>query len=250
MSQKQSMAFEILKHMAIYNDTEQAEFPKILGCSYRTILREIKLLELGHYISFVRNRPLGERGRPRNVWKITFFGLLTVIKQFVDKYEPIPDVIIQNFKNDWIIFKEWEYLTKDDRIKKFVESSISMFLIGQNFSIEELNEARSDYRRPGFFTDEDDKREYKEGRKWSEVYWKIRIAQNCLGLNYLLDSSLSNDDEDIKWILRKYLIYCLKNPRLQQFIENQLKELYEIRFQRYLIVRNILDEFKTKPPSA
>ena len=56
----------------------QNRMNKITGSSYRNILRQLQLLEKAGLIRIARKEPSSKRGKEKNVWKLTFSGLMSV----------------------------------------------------------------------------------------------------------------------------------------------------------------------------
>lgn len=248
MSQKHRYAYDILRHLVEHGETEQKELPLILGCSYRTVLREIEALELMNYIEFVRKRPNGGRGRPRNVWKATIFGLFTVIKQIVqyksasdavENWIQIPIKIIQEYSDSLLIFQEWQYLTHIKKINRHFQLMVWLYFTSRGWSIENFEEDRIS---AGSWSRNDADNDYWKEFSRREMKWKKDdLYSFCFGLRDLLETNISSEDDTQQFIISEYLPYCLENPHLKLKIVDLLENEYKPRFNKYRLVQQLIN---------
>lgn len=240
-SQKNRIAYEILQHLTIKGETEQTTLPTILRCSYRTILRELKILEQMNYIEFVRKRTTGSRGRPRNVWKATISGLFTYLSGLWEHEDDlIADIspnIIENFRGDLLLFQEWEFFKKDMAIFSQVISFFVLFCMSINYSRKTFNDSLDTAKK---YHDDDETRSRYEDVAYVSMFWNMDdLNLQCLGLQAFLETDGESNSEYYKMLLNEYIPYCLQNSSLKEEYEKIL-EKYDKRYVRYKQLREII----------
>ena len=100
---------KILQHFAENKEAYQYSLNEQLGISYRTILRNLHELEKRELLKIVRKEESEKQGKPRNVWAITFSGLMEILK-YLDNNTI--DRVAQGHSDKWLIFAEWPYLQR------------------------------------------------------------------------------------------------------------------------------------------
>ncbi len=105
---KSSPTDKILIALAKNTELEQYKLPKNTGYSYRTILRELGLLEHDKYIILLRTEPSKKGGKEKKIYGLTWKGLVYVLVVFnaLHKWVDIQKVIEAQSSN-MLIFKKW-----------------------------------------------------------------------------------------------------------------------------------------------
>lgn len=224
MSQlKQKAAKDVLKHLAKNGATEQIELGRLIKKTYRTVLRVIKALENQGLIQFVRHRRAFSKGKPRNIWKISFEGLLWFI--FITKDEETLHDLAKKNRDGWIVFQEWEHIIRNEDVASscftrlfidledvFVDKSVFDPMIKDNDNDQCFDEVLVN---EGLFSDRRDMVEqYNE-------YLKTRAARIVLGLDDIFNLSNNLLAEITQYT---HIDYLTQNENLRIFIRDQLEE--------------------------
>ena len=112
-------AKDVLTYLVLNGQGVQKELGSIVGCSDRTIIREVGKMRAAGYV----DQDVGlerKRGKPRFILYPTFFGVLEIFMGF-DLYsaETTAEMnaraqtlieIAKKHKDMWVIFEEWEYI--------------------------------------------------------------------------------------------------------------------------------------------
>jgi len=231
-----------LEVLAYNKEVYQRDLAEKVGCSYRTIVRQLKLLHDLGLARIIRTEP-SKRGKDRNVWEITFYGLI----EFMSMSFPLRlirgiDHLASIHKDKWLIFQEWNHLSKDPEIKDMVIAGIGKFLISGKY-------------KPFFYTTKKSAKELEqiaEFRKkiqklipdFAETSIKREATIYALYLDFIfpfgavppwITKPKSQESSLIK--LWKTII---KIPSIREFIEQEFK-MEEIRhknikwFQKWLL---------------
>ncbi|MBS7616423.1 hypothetical protein KEJ45_04420 [Candidatus Bathyarchaeota archaeon] len=126
-SKRQEKLYTILKELAFNEKLYQKEIVKKIDESYRHLIRQLQFLQKKGLIKLAGTEPSSKRGKDKNIWELTFLGLLTVLQQPLTEKEI--DVIASKMKDKWLIFQEWESLTKDSKIKEIIIHKIRTFSV-------------------------------------------------------------------------------------------------------------------------
>jgi predicted transcriptional regulator len=136
--------FEILKLLALKREIYQSEMAEMVGTSYRNLIRQLQLLGKVGLIRIVRKEPSQKRGRERHVWALTFRGLLSYLTAKGPKLRTDMEIdqIAEANKDKWLIFQEWEDLTRDLKVKEQLLSNICEVIFDDTVqsSITEVDE--------------------------------------------------------------------------------------------------------------
>lgn len=124
---------KFLLDIAKQGEVYQTDLVEITKLSYRQILRQLELLNNADLIHLKRTEPSSKRGKEKNVWEITFKGLIQALAMI--RFEISPritpsidfDIIAENNRDKWIIFKEWKLLMVDNEVKYHVLFGIAYF---------------------------------------------------------------------------------------------------------------------------
>lgn len=109
--------YRILRELALNQKVEQYKLPKTTGVSYRTVLRQLKLLKSLGFARVAEQKRSQKRGKEKNIWGITFLGIMAYMRNASIKEI---DQIAKVHKDKWIVFQEWDYLSRDSEIKNLV----------------------------------------------------------------------------------------------------------------------------------
>ena len=128
---RQRKIMEILETLALNKEVTQYSLHKILGCSYRTILRQLKTLQQMEFIRLKRTEPSLKGGKEKNVWEITFKGLLAVLGTRPNIWKNI-DRIAEAHRDSFLLFKKWHLFEpiKKDIIKSMQHGLKTILTIG------------------------------------------------------------------------------------------------------------------------
>ena len=120
---KNKNMFKILELLALEGETAQAEMPEIIGCSYRTVLRELKKLENALLIRHSGYRRKKKKGPEQMVWTLTFNGILCLIRWNPEKAE----FMVEKNSQLSILFQEWSYIKNDDEVKNYFIDELRLY---------------------------------------------------------------------------------------------------------------------------
>ena len=243
MSQlKQAAALDVLKHLAEHGETEQKGLDKLIEKCSRTVIRVTKALENQGLIQFVRHRRAFQRGKPRNVWKISFEGLLWFI--FIKKDIVTLNDLAKKHQDEWIIFQEWEHIRSIEEVRSSCTNRLFIDL-EEVFSDESafdpmITDYNSDRQldemsvKMGLFKDRQNAVElYNE-------YLKTRAARIVLGLDDIFDLSSNLLAESTQYT---HIDYLTQNENLRMFIRTQLEKAKQNQ-SRLNRIENILKVYE------
>jgi len=107
----------ILTHLVLKGQAVQLKLPEIVGCSYRTVIREVNNLRAAGYVEHAGL--IRTKRKPRFLLRPTFFGVLEIFMEVYEDTKSIDDIprmyktlaeIAERHKDLWIVFEEWEYI--------------------------------------------------------------------------------------------------------------------------------------------
>jgi len=222
---------EILKILALKKRAHQSELEKKTSGSYRTVGRNIDSLEewgLIEYIEKVNERP--KRGKTPKYWKITSLGLsvaFSIVGKDLDKLNEI----VETHKNEFQIFKEWDYICRNERVKNFVVEGVlkwandmKRFIRLETLGIPEDLNIFWKTTQNGFGV------KVEGVGNGSAQVLPSESALNVMALgvyelfsgNVLLEKKL--DDE-----VEKVIDYLLENPNLRKIIRKSIETTYKVK---------------------
>lgn len=219
-SKRGESSFNILKQLALYGELAQKVIPEKAKCSYRTVLREIRVLDGLGWIEFVREeREKRKQGPPQNVWKISFQGLMAIIG-LLDVFSDDFEKIINAQKNEWIIFEEWDFISRNEEVKTLVLNELKSYC-----NLHKLNVLIyfSWYKK--ILYGDDITEEFFENGVIPSL--KRDLTKIILGVDNILSFYGSSLRSNFNPRFHDAFLYFLKNPKLKSFIVNQLN--YEER---------------------
>jgi DNA-binding PadR family transcriptional regulator len=108
--------YKILASLAQKQELSQYDMPKIFGVKYRQVIRIIHELR-DHDLIFLKRTEQSEKGgKPKNIWSITFYGIMEVL-QFLNNQQI--NRVANLHRDKWIIFSELPFLL--NRLGKYKE---------------------------------------------------------------------------------------------------------------------------------
>jgi hypothetical protein len=110
---------EILQLLGQNNQVSQNDLEKLRKTTHHDFLWQLRVLENGGLISAKTTAPASKRERKKQVWSLTFLGLLQLFS-LDDITEDDFDKMAKNHKDKWLLFKEWAYLSQDQEIKMLI----------------------------------------------------------------------------------------------------------------------------------
>lgn len=112
---------KIIILLAKNKDSPQYDMPKKIGITRRQVIRCLRDLKKRNLIYLARTEPSDKGGTPKNIWQITFEGIMEVLAYLnIKEINRVADL----HKDKWIVFSELPFI-----IKKFfgIEASRPMF---------------------------------------------------------------------------------------------------------------------------
>jgi len=116
----------IMKHLVLRGQAVQLELPRIVGCSYRTVLREVGNMRAAGYVDHDVGL-IRKRGKPRFVLHPTFFGVLEIIMGFEKDLETMAE-IAEKYTGIWVVFEEWDYIATNKDLLDLTLSAIKEWI--------------------------------------------------------------------------------------------------------------------------
>ncbi|MDG6222543.1 MAG: hypothetical protein QCH99_04705 [Candidatus Bathyarchaeota archaeon] len=219
---------DTLSVLSSNEEVYQSKIPQLVGCNYRTTIRQLQLLENLGLAKIVRTEPTGKQGRAHNVWQITFKGLLLSLSLNPENI----DEIARMHSQKWIVFSEWEALTEDPEIKQFLKNQIS--LTSSDFQIKWNNLSNKEaIKSHGIFI-----KENPDIERTFEVFRLTKATLTSLGLDMIFTYKayppyINNENH----VIIKHWKNCWKNPRIRTFMEEQFT-LEKVKHECLLLFEN------------
>lgn len=218
----------ILGLLAKEGEAAQYDMPTLLGISYRTVLRHLKLLETRELVEVLRTERSKKKGKDRKIYGITFYGLMAIVN-LLDN-EKI-DEIAQKHREKWLIFAEWSFLLKKYPLGKsaFYEL-VRMVSRRHNFLESEPLKPFPEIvvRQMGFPVEE---WRQEEAYIQSEVLKKIRqdYTNLVLNLRYFTDNTdlkfgLKGMEKEELTMKKATLALYAENSRIKEYIDKQFEQ--------------------------
>ena len=220
----------------VYNvEVFQGDLPKKVGCSYRTLIRQLQLLKNLGLARIVRTEPV-KRGRARNVWEVTFAGLTAFMGS--EKFDfKTSDYVVKEIdriaeiqKHKWLIFREWETFSKTPELKELMANGIMIFCgeRSQRYLYSKRKRELEEIAKTwgSFYT------KYKHLGLYGEKLEKKEATIRALHLDMVFEGAWPpwlDTLEGLNHALVKLWKSCMSNPDLRKFIQNQ----FEFEEERY-----------------
>ncbi|MFQ6053972.1 MAG: hypothetical protein ACE5OO_07090 [Candidatus Bathyarchaeia archaeon] len=200
----------ILEHLVLHRETAQLELPRVVGCSYRTVLREIRGLEELGFVELACLERVKKHGKSRYIRRPTFLGVLEVFKESADDPEALSR-IAERHRDAWVIFREWGHIAGDAVARDLMLSAIR---------------ACSAEGRPGWIS--------PEGFAWIQ---KARILNKWLwGTPEFGVSGLISRPESLDRLM--------ENPGLRDRLLEVLRDGLEVRRREMEEIRRIVERYR------
>lgn len=126
-SRRFKTGLKILWEIALSEKVCQYDLPKKVGDSYRTILRHLKTLKELRFIELDSTEPSSKGGKEKNIWRITFPGLLRLLMEG-ENLRHIDELATKYAKHLPLIFGKWPFFKQKDikdQIKERIQKSSS-----------------------------------------------------------------------------------------------------------------------------
>ena len=212
----------LLRIIAKKGEVYQTEFAGLTGLSYRQVLRQLGLLKKSRLIRVKRTEPSSKRGKEKNVWELTFSGLLQVFAMTTTSESDF-DLIAERNKAKWAIFEEWARLTEGKTVKKHVIFGIQKYALENSQKFRDYSEIRT----------------YGNLQKMGEKEWPDFLTHHeSRAVGGATISALRLDDVFSKGFVPKQILgqgnksapspwerlwkVAIKNPKLRAFILEQI----------------------------
>lgn len=123
-------SYRILATLAEHTEYAQYGLPSVIGKDYRTVLRHVHHLRRRNLIYLVRTEPASKGGKDRNIYALTFPGLIAFLKrpQLWDHSDLVDDIADKYAAYLPLVFGKWELYQRrgfKDVIAKRVQSVIT-----------------------------------------------------------------------------------------------------------------------------
>lgn len=210
----------------------QPELKDLTNLSRMTISKALKELEIKRYIKFVRVQPV-DKGRPCNYWKISFRGLLLVFDTLKHHKEEL-DPFIKRYEDEWVVFREWDYIAKDITIRLFVEYIISQYTSKKLMFLDALS--LKDMIHNPYVNQKAIEREQKHA--YLEQIDKHTLVRDILGLHRVFYSDAGRNGGVLE--VAQIIPYLIKNPVFKELYVREL-ELLKLNYEQLMIVSEIIE---------
>lgn len=229
-SKRGEKIYKILKLLALNGQLYQKDLSRLVGTSYRNLIRQLQLLRNGGLIRVARTEPSSKKGRDKNVWELTVMGLIEVIKRLNEfKDESEFDAIAKAQRDKSVVFQEWEFLAKDPEIKKHVLLGMGLFVRDKTTGIVIAKHVEKSKPK--------EKEAFLASFEMMDYFLGIGLSKAALHLDMIFDYGAvppwlhkpEAEDHPLVILWRA----CASNPRLRSFIE-WLFEEEEIRHKTIL----------------
>jgi len=178
--------------------------------SNKTVLETLEKMVDKHLII---KGSVKEGKREKNPYALTFAGLIASL-QFV--HHQMIDIVASKHKDEWIVFQEWQDITKDPSVKESIISNILIY--GRTQVLPVSREA--------------EKFHMEMRKKFGSIYQKVdayekeEITLKVLGLSNIFEAKIHPswlDNPNENNAVFKLWKTCWNNPRLKDFIEKQFE---------------------------
>ena len=229
--------FQVLKILALNRELYQGQIPELTKTSPRNLIRQLQLLERNGLIQIARKEESSKKGKEKNVWKLTFSGIMVALAETMQK--PLNesnkdiDCIAQAQEDKWLIFQEWSYLAEDPEIKDVLLNSLSVFL-AENSNVRLLRNFRYLKDWPKLWPN---KEVFKDVHALREELLRKMVTTAALDLEMVFEHGavppwiykLGNENA----VLVRLWKLSMENEKLRKF----LKEQFEYEDCRHRIIK-------------
>ena len=143
------------------------------------------------------------------------------------------DFFAEKYKDEWVIFREWGYINKNDDVRMYVELILSKFISEQSISIIDLfqeNNVRysflstlSSRRRDQFQIDRDE-------------YVKHLLLRDILGLHKLFHDNVW---DVVCYKIPTIIPYLIQNPVFKALYDKELEALKK-NYKQLLMLSKVI----------
>ena len=230
---------EIIKLLALEKEFAQYDMPKRVGKNYRTILRHLKDLKKKGLIALSRTEESKKAGKRKNIWVVTFYGLMEILKLLDDKEI---DQVAQEYSDKWLVFAEWQFLLRiyEGTLYRIVRSISCQFNSLETIAKTPFTD--SEIKQMGYTREEWLK---KQGALEKFVLEKTK--QDCT--DPILGLDILTDKRKLKFLWEKLGERWLhiRSKTLASFAENpKIKQYVETRFEQEEVAHNIVESLRGK----
>lgn len=209
-------AIKLLKEIAFSITAYQCDLPKKIGpdTNYRNLLRHLEILQNIDAIEIDHTERCSKRGKKRNVWRITFVGLLFILKDIIEDLKlnmfTDDDIWALNFSEEQIDRvkqgKRWKiYLEKEQELDTLSENYGNFFpLLFGKWDFFEKNGIKKkvidhfSYINPLYF--ESQIKEVFFAKDCEETGHTYRIEKNSVQIQDQIKDEINN------------MIFCVYDP--------------------------------------
>ena len=237
-SSRMEMLWKILEKLALNKEVYQKKLGNLVGCSYRTAMRQLQLLNKLGLIRLARTEESSKRGKDCNIWEITFDGLLQVLQH----KEELIDQIAQVHSNKWLVFHEWEAFSKDPEVKDVVVLGISVF-VGQKPTIFRSRVDLKEISEMSKILTQEHKGIFDQIEKLEKTEATLKALRLDLIFTHKAWPPWLDPPYETNHILVRLWKICWHNKKIRKFMEQQfelekLKHQYLLKFEEFF---NLLD---------
>lgn len=209
---------ELLILLAKKKELEQYDLPNKMGITRRHIIRCLRDLEVRDLIHLKRTEQSEKGGTPKNIWEITFEGIMEVLYYLNEKEI---NSVAELHKDKWIIFSELSFLLKNFYIEEKTKKLFYYFLklVSKKFCSLEC-----DPLQPIIFPNEEINAMEPQIREYVEKSIKDACTNQVLGIRYLTDPVKYFSGYD----MLKMEKFWLKNQKMKltKLMENEAIKNY------------------------
>lgn len=116
---------KILRQFANNKEVYQYTLHEKVGVSYRTTLRTLHSLKKRGWLQIVRKEESDKKGKERNVWAITFRGLLNLLAVDEEVWQQIESIAEEQQKLLPLILGKWQHFKRcgveDEQLSKMLK---------------------------------------------------------------------------------------------------------------------------------
>jgi len=145
---------DILAIIAQHKEYAQYDLCSAIKKDYRTVLRHVKHLKRRNLIHLRRSEPASKGGKDRNIYGLTFQGLIAVLKrpQFWLHSENVDDIAGKYTAHLPLVFGKWELYEQHD----FKEQIVARmhFVLTDRTLLDPLTATVATQYTPGYITEQ------------------------------------------------------------------------------------------------
>jgi hypothetical protein len=229
---------DLLRFFLYKKEIYQSDLPKLTGSSERSIIRQLQFLESNGLVKMVRvERPKkGESGRGRQIWEITFHGIVQMLavderevnytkegKEYCKFVNPIRfDEIAEIHKDKWLIFQEWPFIAKDEKAKIMVQNNTEIFAGERFFNRTEVVDYTNDGKMKSSYTLPLPIQIEQWDASVHALHLEMPFRERALpGAFYTEDFTKFNWNVNEEDDTAHFWKYVIKNEKLCEFVKSQ-----------------------------